>query len=266
MAKNLPLDGEKIRFILSAGRTGTVFLASGLQELYPRHNVVHEPRTSRRMFMAYNAEQTGLLPAGTALRIFLKDRRRVLAALPEQSVRIELNPFLHPLAPCLHEAVVPLRIVHIVRDAKDWIQSLINFGAAGWRRHLIERTPFARTIHPAARPQWRNLDTVSRFAWRWRLANEQILSAADNAEYYGLVRYEDLFATEREHARDAVESLIEVLPPQEVAAVGDLPWTARANRSHADKLGGWQSWPETTKERVDDICGDLLRKFGYSDD
>ena len=256
------LDGRRIRFILSAGRTGTVFLSRTLAKLYPQHEVIHEPPSSRRMFMLWNAEAAGLAPAGVARRIFFNNRQRVLAGNSGR-LRIEINPFLHPLAPELHELVSPLYVVHLVRDARDWIRSMANFGAAGWRRHLIEYTPFARTIHPAARQGWSRLDTFSRFAWRWRLANEQLLSLAEHSDYYCRIRYEDLFSGDESTADASLQRLVSGLQIEEILDLADINREQRANPGRRGKIADWRDWPVEVSDRVMAICGPLMEEFGY---
>ncbi len=256
------LDGQKIRFILSAGRTGTVFLSRTLADLYPQYEVVHEPPSSRRTFMLWNAEAAGIAPAGSARRIFKRNRQRVLTGNGDR-LRIEINPFLHPLAPELHEIVSPLYVVHLVRDAMDWIRSMANFGAAGWRRHLIDYTPLARTIHPAARKGWSRLDTFSRFAWRWRLANEQLLSLAKHSDYYGMIRYEDLFSSDESAACATLQRLVSGLQIEEIGTMADISWDRRVNPGRCGKIGDRRDWPPEVSDRVMEICGPLMKEFGY---
>lgn len=214
--------------------------------------------------MLWNAEAAGWVPAGTARRVFTGNRRRVLRGLADGRIRIEINPFLHPLAPELHEIVDPTHIVHLVRDARDWITSMANFGAAGWRRHVIDFVPFARTIPPGALDHWRSLDTITRFAWRWRLANEQLLASAEHAGHYCLVRYEDLFSADRSQARAALLRLLAAMPPGDAGAPFDANWTQRVNPSPGGKIGPWRQWPRDTQETVMEICGPLLESFGYT--
>ncbi len=214
--------------------------------------------------MVWNAEAAGWLPEGAARRMFVANRRRVLAGLAPGRVRIEINPFLHPLAPVLHELVRPLRVVHLVRDPRDWIRSMANFGAAGWRRHVIEFVPFARTVHPEARSRWRSLDTISRFAWRWRLANEQLRASGAHAEHYCLIRYEDLFSEERSLAQATARRLFDSMPPRDSGGELDANRERRVNPSRGGKVGPWQHWPRETQQRVMEICAPLLAPMGYA--
>jgi len=262
----MPLDGHRLRFILSAGRTGTVFLSTILPRLCAPHEVVHEPPTSRRVFMLWNAEAAGLVPTGYARRVFMANRRRVLDELNTSIIRIEINPFLHTLAPELHQLVRPLRIVQLVRDPRDWITSMANFRAAGWRKYFIEFVPFARTIHPMARSNWRALDEISQFAWRWRLANEQLLDSSEHAEHYSLIRHEDLFSSDRSLARESVRRLLSICPPAGVDVPDDILSQEKINSSRTDRIGSWQNWPRETRDKVTEICGPLMAKFGYSED
>lgn len=259
------LDGQRLRFILSAGRTGTVFLSKFLAGMYPQHRIVHEPPSSRRIFMLANAEAAGRAPQGIALRLFTANRARALKRLPDQSILLEINPFLYPLADRMEQVIEPLHVVHLVRDARDWIRSMANFGAASWRRYLIDYVPFARAIHPAARREWRSLDTISQFAWRWRLANEQLLACGRNAAQYTLIRYEDLFSGDRSHANRSVLRLLSILPPQHGSESPAVPWETRVNPGREGKIEPWQHWPRETSDRVTEICGSLQKQFGYID-
>ncbi len=258
------LDGQKLRFILSAGRTGTVFLSKMLAGMYPQHSIVHEPPSSRRTFMLANAEAAGWIPEGTALRLFTTNRARVLDRLPEQSIRVEINPFLYPLATQMCQIVEQLHVIHLVRDPRSWIQSMANFGAASWRRHLIDYVPFARAIHPTVKREWHTLDTISQFAWRWRLANEQLLACSRNTAQYSLIRYEDLFSSDRSHASESILRLLSILPPQSGNESPVVPWETRVNPGRKGKVKPWQQWPRETLDRVMEICGPLQKELGYT--
>lgn len=214
--------------------------------------------------MLANAEAAGWVPEGVALHLFTTNRKRVLDRLQGQRIRVEINPFLHPLATRMCRVIEPLHVIHVVRDARNWIRSMANFGAASWRRYLIDYVPFARTVHPAARKQWRTLDTISQFAWRWRLANEQLLACGRNAARYSLIRYEDLFSPDRAHAREAMASLLSMLPPRPHDVSNAVPWETRVNPGRQGKIGPWQQWPRETLDSVMDICGPLQEEFGYA--
>lgn len=215
--------------------------------------------------MLANAEAAGWIPEGTALRLFTTNRAHALNRLQGQSIRVEINPFLYPLGDRMDRVIEPLHVVHLVRDARDWIQSMANFGAAGWRRYLIDYVPFARATHPTVKKEWRSLDTISQFAWRWRLANEQLLACGRNAAQYSLIRYEDLFSSDRSHANRSVLRLLSILPPQRDSETAVVPWETRVNPGRKGKVGPWQHWPRNTLDEVMQICGPLQREFGYID-
>jgi hypothetical protein len=261
MGWTTPLDGNRISFILSAGRTGTSFLAAVCPALVPGRAFLQEAPPARRIFMLSNAAAAGLVPADWAERLFLRDRARRLARAAGEIV--EINPFLVPLAPRLAELVRPLRIVHMVRDPRSWIHSMANFKAAGWRRPLIDWVPFAQTVHPAARPEWRRLDPIRRYAWRWRLANEQIEAAREGAAHYALVRYEDLFGGDWAARCAALRRVLGLWHAKDRCDAAVIPWETAVNASRERELAAWERWPAAARRDAAAIVAPLMPRYGY---
>jgi len=257
------LDGDRISFILSAGRTGTTFLASICPALTPNRQYLQEPPWSRSIFMLSNAASCGWVSPRWAERLFVHDRARRLTANGTSSEIVEINPFLTPLAPRLPDLVHSARIVHMVRDPRSWVPSMANFKAWGWRRAIIDWVPFAQTVHPAARSYWRRLDTIRRYAWRWRLANEQIEACCDRCRHYVMVRYEDLFSNDRATRSQALKSILITLRAEDQIDDSGIPWDTAANPSIQRELDAWESWSAEAKREVADIVAPQMHRYGY---
>lgn len=244
--------------VLSAGRTGTVFLTRTLPAHVGGLHVVHEPPGSRTTLVLGNLRAWSGWGGG-----WLRDR---IAAgidarrrdLPPGTAYVEINPMLCPAADLLPDAVGPLRLVHLVRHPVGWVRSIRAFKASGWRRHLVDHLPFV-SPSPWPRPEgFSEFDQVALALWRWRVCNERIEALAPRAERYLRLTYEELFTAERPVRIAALEQLLELLDRPMPADPTPLLEASVANPAPA---GGRVDVDPELAERV---CGPLLRRYGYS--
>lgn len=263
MAFEAPLDGKRLQFILSAGRTGTTFLAHVAPVLFPTVTIRQEPPGSRPLFVALNAATVGVFGQGWLEQLYFAARRRWLIRGRPDERFVEINPFIVPLASKLGEMVRPLRVVHMVRDPRDWIQSMGSFKAFGWRRHAVDYVPFAQSIHPSVSRTWLRLDPIQRLGWRWRLANEQIDACRAACERYELVRYEDLFSPDPATRVAAVRTILNVVAPETSPDLSAVPWGETINPAGRETVPAWQRWSEPVKASVAAIVGVQMKRYGY---
>ena len=261
MAAPLP-NGHQLVFLLSPGRTGTTFLYRVLPKLVPEVRIVQEPPHSRAILILGNAAMAGIMPSSAAIGVFLAARRRQAATLRAGHCRLEINPLLLPITDRLPELAEGLRVIQMVRDPRDWIVSIANFGAAGWRRPM-DGWPFTHTIHPLVRRDWSRLDVIRRGAWRWRFAYEQIGRCLEGAADSTTVRYEDLFAADEELRLRSIQQIISIVSPETRVDPAEVPWDDRINPSAPRGVSEWHRWSPDTQREVDAICADLMEHFGY---
>ena len=246
-------------FVMSAGRTGTVFLTKALKRLFPESNVEHEPPLSRYEMMAGNFRNRTGMGGGLLRWAFIENRGARLKRLKPGGVYIEINPFLCPIADLLPEIGLPLRILHIVREPVDWARSIMSFKASGKFRPFIDLVPFAEP-YPYPRPAgWAAMDKVVRTLWRWRYCNEQILTLRRHAEAYAVIRYEDLFSERGYQAALNTLFLTLSLPP-----VANFEWFHIGERLNAAPPADSNAELTVDPEIVQSICGKLQRELGYA--
>jgi hypothetical protein len=244
-------------FVLSAGRTGTVFLTHTLPAHVPELHAVHEPDGSRSLLMLANAGAAiGRGSAWLAGRLHRGIQRR-LAACPSHQRYVEINPMLCPVVDLLADVVSPLHVVHLVRHPVSWTRSIRAFRASGWRRHVIDAVPFANPAPVPRPPGWLGLDPVQQALWRWRACNEAIEAVAPRAERYIRLRYEDLFLADDATRIRSLEALLDALG---VPAPGDLAPLLEARRANRAPEADPVDVPALAVER---IAGPLLRRYGY---
>lgn len=255
------IDGTRVAFILSAGRTGTTFLGKVLPPLLPDVAFLQEPPGSRRLFMVSNA-LSAAGPDGLPVRWYRRLCRQRLDALGPGRKLVEINPFLVPIAHHLPTVVAPLDAVHMVRHPFGWIESMATFKAYGWRRRLVEHIPFALTRHRAA-DRWGDLSDLERWAWRWRLAVETNGAACAAARTTALVRYEDLFSPDIAVRQKTLDTILGIVAPGQHVDAARIAWDNSVNPAPTRSEAGAASWPSDIRRRVADIVGPLARAHGY---
>ncbi len=250
-------NGPQVAFILSPGRTGTVFVTRTLEAAIPGVVSVHEPRGSRTTLVLANVRN--LLGPGTRLlqRRFRTGLERRLRGLAPDTLYVEVNPMLVALTDVLAREVEPLRVVHLTREPADWVRSIRKFKASTKFRWVIDHAPFANP-YPSPRPVgWRRASRVERALWRWRFSNEQILAIRDRCASYVHCRYEDLFAPDRDLQLHTFRRLARGLGIERELDGLTLDTSVRANPAPPGER------VEVPPELVEQICGPLARQLGY---
>lgn len=248
-----------VGFILSPSRTGTVFLAHALREQFPGTVWVHEPWPARAEVMLGNLRNDLGLGGRFLGWVFRSLRRRRFVRVASGGRYVEINPMLCPITDLLPTLDITLRVVHLVRDPRTWVRSILAFKASGYRRYLIDYIPFA-TPYPSPRPAgWNRLSPPERALWRWTHCNRRILNIKPACACYQLVRYEDLFAPAAAVRNRALADLLETLGfPEEP----DLSWFETEQRKNPAPASPYQHL-QLEESTVTTICGDLLDEFGY---
>lgn len=243
-----------LRYVLSAGRTGTVFLERLMNRKIEGVVARHEPSETRYQMMLANLRNDWGIGHRLLACLFERSRsRRNAAAGP---CYVEINPFLCPMTDLVPRQGHALRIVHVVRDPAEWAGSITSFKASSRFRRVIDYIPFAKP-YPAPRPEgWRAMDEYERALWRWNWCNARIAMLRDACDAYLLVRYEDLFspdeATRLETLRIIGETL--ALPGPLVASAAEMDLRANAFNDSSRRFD---------RKAAQRICGQLARTYGY---
>ena len=254
-----PSAAPRICFVMSAGRTGTLFLSNLLERHFPEAFVVHEPFPARYELMLGNLRNDTGLGESLLRQVFQRARDRRLCGLRPGQSYIELNPMLCPLCDQLPRLELPFSIVHLVRRPLSWAHSIATFRASKPFRPLIHFLPFAKP-YPHPRPEgWARLNELERALWRWRYCNEQIWTLRTHAQSYAVLRYEDLFSSDAERRGASLTELLHLLPLDFDGRLPEADFGARANPKPAS------SRPLSVGEaRVEAMCGELMSAFGYA--
>jgi hypothetical protein len=242
------------RYILSAGRTGTLFLASYLESRCTCVTAVHEPRPSRQHLLLANIRNDTGFGKGFLAWHFQKCR---LTRLRRQSgIYVEINPHLCALTDLLLDPDRPARIVHMVREPESWTASILGFKASAPFRKFIDLIPFA-TPYPAPRPEgWRSFAKAEKVLWRWHWCNSRILMLRDKVQHFCIIRYEDLFCSDDPRREAALASIGATL-----GLDGNMPIDSTAFFQRMNPGVSAARRPDPALVRR--ICGELALTLGY---
>lgn len=245
-----PLD-DRLVFVVGSPRSGTTFLAGAigslpefvdLGEVAPLKAVVPELAALE----PYEAARRMQKILRTARRVGLVGAVRGVEQTPELAHLVRVIPFAYPEA----------RIVHVVRDGRDVVCSLLE---KPWlRREQLKSDDaglaygaYARFwVEPEGREEFENASDARRAAWVWR----SYVSAARSAEEALEIRYEAM-------AEDAASVAARIARHLD-APVERL--TEALARAHDTSVGRYRT--DLSIEQLADIedeAGDLLRDLGY---
>jgi sulfotransferase family protein len=243
---------DRLVFVVGSPRSGTTFLAGAIGSLPGFVDLGEVPPLKAAV-----PELAALPPreAARRLRRILTVARRV--GLVGAVRGVEQTPELAHLVDVLPIAYPEARIVHLVRDGRDVVCSLLE---KPWLRPDQSRTDDAGISYGSYARFWveserrKEFETVSdarRAAWAWR----RYVTAARSVQ-----------APVRELRYERISEEPEVVA-KELASYLDAPADALAaalGRAHDSSVGRYRE--DLTSEQLADVlaeAGELLRELGY---
>jgi hypothetical protein len=245
---------DRLVFVVGSPRSGTTFLAGAIGSLPGFVDLGEVPPLKSAV-----PELVALDPpeAARRLRQILALSRRVGLV---GSVRpVEQTPEIAHLVDAVRLAYPDSRIVHIIRDGRDVVCSLLEKswlrqGRAGADDAGVAYGAYARFwVEDDRRAEFASVSDARRAAWAWRRYVSAVRAArADILE----LRYEEMASNP--------ESCARALAPHLDAPVDALGQALDC--AHPSSVGRYKS--ELSEEQLADVlaeAGDLLRELGYLD-
>jgi hypothetical protein len=243
---------DRLVFVVGSPRSGTTFLAGAIGSL-PGFVDLGEVAPLK----AVVPELAALPPQEAARRL-----RRILAVARRVglvgSVRaVEQTPELAHLVDVLHLAYPEAKVVHIIRDGRDVVCSLLE---KPWLRPQQGKSDdaglaygsYARFwVEPERRDEFETVSDARRAAWAWR---RYVTAAREAAGSAFEVRYEKLAADPHAVAAELAAHL--VAPPDALATA--------LTRAHRTSVGRYRE--DLDDDQLADViaeAGDLLTELGY---
>jgi Sulfotransferase family len=245
-----PLD-ERLVFVIGSPRSGTTFLGSSVGSL-PGFVDLGEVAP----FKAAIPKLAGLPADESAPRLrSILDTSRRLGLLGGLRT-LEQTPEAAFVSPALAIAYPAACFVHIVRDGRDVVSSLLERGwlSAGRGGGDDARQPYGADprfwVEDGRGPEFARASDARRAAWAWR----RYVEAARGSERSIEVRYEELAADPESVATTLAAFIGAPMEPLAKALRG----------AHASSIGRFRR--DLTPEQVAEVeteAGDLLEELGY---
>jgi hypothetical protein len=249
--------------ILSTGRTGTIFLARLFGELYPNVASYHERGNSRPIQIATNLHFAHLLPK-SVLKIVWKSLKGREIPDCEKEFHLDANNFLYGLATLAPDLYPKLKVLHIVRDPRDYVTSQLNFSRQ-------KRTSFiANYLVPFWQPnpfligeipihKFLNFSRFEKYCWVWDFKNRVMSRMENSPTPYLRVRFEDLFSVNPEHVFQQVTNFLGFPPAEHIREKFREP----ANTSKPTFFPEWREWTPSQAVQLQALCGAQMQALGY---
>lgn len=289
-------ESKHIGIICSTGRTGTSYFASVLPEVIDGAFCVHEPdvwdgltRKSlerirrfgiyhmiigrvmgftglRNLSQRYLAGKITLDGLAEAIR---RQRGSYYESIQADLI-IESNGQWFGVLPALPRVFRNYRIVGIIRDARTWLASTMNFGRVHGPRDWVTRLGFRRLDPELVGDmeyigRWRSMNAFERVCWTWRGINtvlDKTIAADINGRMY---RYEDLFLDSLNGVEiEDMLKFITCFPDRRFSHEFSQDLLGRRIHSVSrDAFPDWQLWDREHARVLQEICGPLMEKYGY---
>jgi hypothetical protein len=244
---------DRIVFVVGSPRSGTTFLAGAIGSVPGFVDLGEVPPVKAAV-----PELATVEPAVAARRLhrILTVARRV--GLVGAVRPVEQTPELAHLVDVARLAYPNARVVHIVRDGRDVVCSLLE---KPWLRAAqahaddagVPYGAYARFwVEPERREEFEHASDARRAAWVWRRYVEAARSASTTTIE---VRYEEL-AQSPEPVADRLAEALDA--PRE-------PLLAALRRAHAGSVGRYRS--DLDEEQLADVEAEaaaVLRELGYT--
>lgn len=286
--------------ITSIGRTGTEFFAKFFAEIIPNCTSLHEPDIIKftgvkNRFTHYSQQiqrvrfwrmiilktfgkwtLVKLSDSKFSSKLSLLDtvdglyrqRSEFIAEMPG-SVYVESNLGYYGLLDTIHHVFKNYRTIYIVRDGRDWVKSMMNwgevYGKRGIRKLIAHKWPTARDLKDEYSDQWDKLSRFEQLCWAWSRLNEYALSTIPEDSHTRIFKFESIFLDENKYQNlnelvSFTTSLPGIVPGSMMPTDG---WLEQKIHQSSSQFPGWEQWTKEQKHKFEVICGQQMEKFGY---
>lgn len=284
-------------FIISAGRTGTKYFGTILQETIDNSFSVHEPDVlsgvNKRLlsqikdFGFYNMV-AGRLLGKTGIRTLsekflgnqiteqelsdsvISHRQKYYNSIPQELI-IESYYGWYGCIPAIRKLFKNYRIIVVARDPRDWVTSNVNwkewYGKGDW----VDRLKAGR-INPSLVgeteyiPKWHGFSRFQKLCWAYSYIYNTMLNEVEQDKNIQLFKYEDLFqAPERYKTLDNLLQFITKHDNQNFKySVQDGLLERRIHKNSSNEFPKHSDWSGKLLEQYWEICGDIHGRLNYS--
>ncbi|MFX1549128.1 MAG: sulfotransferase [Promethearchaeota archaeon] len=243
------LKDKKIFFILTIGRSGTLFL-SHLLNKSENALVVHEK--VRSDFRAYKEAFYSEKDAYKYINKFRK--REIYIRNVNENIEIygEVNSVLRRHCNAIKKSFPNAIIFHLIRDGRDVVRSMMS------RQTMTNKDKNTKNIAPKKESSWygiwEEMNRFQRLCWYWDIENRYLNKNVDL-----LIKFEDILSN-YEYFKDKVLDIIGLDIPKEIWQ-NELNFPKNITPDY--KFPHWNDWDHNYRKSFIQICGQTMSVNGY---
>lgn len=246
------LSKRKLFFVLGMGRSGTTFLAHLLNKS-DGATVVNEPLRDD-----FRAHQQAFRDPSSAFDYIRKIRLKdIHDRIKETQCEVygEVNSTLRRHAEALQEVLPNAVLVHLVRDGRDVVRSMLAHGTMSFFDPNTRKIQEVGKERPSV--EWSKMDRFERLCWYWTVENRFLRQAISHR-----VKFEHLINDYAYFRENLLDPLGLELPRESWASEINQP----KNKTKNHVLPHWSEWGRDRRESFVRICGDEMERSGYRTD
>ena len=283
-------------FVVSAGRTGTKYFGTVLQETIDNSCSVHEPDVlsgvNKRLigqikdFGFYNMVP-GRLLGKTGIRnlsekflgghisekelskTVFNHRKKYYGSIPQELV-IESYYGWYGCIPAIRKLFKNYRVIVVARDPRDWVTSNVNWKEWYGKDDWVSRLKAGR-INPSQvgdkeyAEKWGGFDRFQKLCWAYSYIYNTMFDQVEQDEHIQLFKYEDLFQEPERY--DTLENLLGFITKYDDRNFNfnaqDGLLERRIHKNSSDQFPKHSEWSEIQLEQYWEICGDIHTRLNY---
>ena len=259
----------QIVFVVGSHRTGTKTLANFFQkQKNPSLWSCHQLKSMRWV----NVFSTMLLEKKISKSLFeLLIKLLIVKRIQQKKTDyyIEVNGFNYLAAHTVIKFYPDVKIVHLVRDPRDFVTSYLNWTHGKKTSRIASRyIPFWNVngyrAGEVSRNVWQELTTFEQYCWLWTFKNTKIYDLyARRSTNYLLVRFEDLFLGSQK--AKTLHTLMDFIGISYCS--GDEEYFySKQNESKKGFFPNWLYWEKEKCMQLQEMCGGLMRRYSYGEE
>jgi len=254
-------------FILGSHRTGSKLLGDFFGQYFQNVRSIHQYGRLRIVNVISNIHLSGLIPQfvfNWLLNLLW------VSKWPDESSGLELyvesNGFNYLAADHARSIRSKVKVIHVVRDPKQFVISTINWTDGRWQSRLANQyIPFwgisGFLTGSMGFMEWHRMNRAERLLWAWQYKNsliEHLYSKTANG--YLRIRMEDLI--DRKTREEALRKICELCGLSFSTSILQYFDTKR-NASEAKSFSVQDFDRCVSSERYTELCGNLKQRYGY---
>lgn len=253
-------------FIIGSHRTGTKLLGNFFNYNFIGVKSVHQYSLLRFNNILSNLFLANWISEDLYIKYLKKFWFKKLSNQIENNIYVESNGFNFLSAYYAEKHFKNVKIVHIIRDPREYIYSYTNWIENRWQSKLINKIPFWHVsgyrVKQLSKKKWKAYSKEEKMAWYWNYKNKLIAEKYSN-ENYLLLRFEDLInSSKREkHLKNLLEFMNLKYRPNLFSY-----FDKKQNESIKSIGSRWRNWDKNLSLKINEICSKEMKKFGYGEE